>query len=287
MKLAISSFAWPSSSSEAVLEALGAMALVSGVELVLPMAFADPGKATPKQVERVRKDHERHGLEIPSVQSLAYGKPDLQLFGDQSARNGLLAHLVLMARLSSDLGARTMVFGSPANRLRKGIPMEQATALAVDLFRRLGDAMPEQGLCVTIEPNPPIYSGCDWLNHTAEAAEMVRAVDHPRVKLQLDTGAMVCTTAEGFPHNAIVLASAIELAAHLHVSSPELIAIDPNDAAQERIAAQLLLAEVHQQVMIPWASIEMKHGAPSEDPLKAIERAVRAVIRWYPITPRV
>lgn len=244
------------------------------------MAFADPATVSHVEVEQVRARVAAFGLSIPSVQSLVFGKPDLQLFGDTEARGRLLGHLVRMASLAEDLGARTMVFGSPASRLRRGMALDVANELAVDFFMRLGDLLPGKGPVVTIEPNPPIYAGCDWLNHTAEALEFVRRVDHPRVRLQLDTGAMVSAIEAAQPHDTSLLNEALGSGAHLHISAPGLLPIRSGDSIQQRIARDLLRAGLAESDHLPWVSIEMKGGP---DPISGIQEAVAAVRAWYPI----
>jgi hypothetical protein len=214
------------------------------------------------------------------VQSLLFGKPDLQLFGDAEVRARLLSHLVRMASLAGDLGARTMVFGSPASRLRGGLALDSATGLAVDFFKRLGDALPHDGPIVTVEPNPPIYAGCDWLNHTAEAVEFIQHVGHSRIRLQLDTGAMVSAIEAGLPHDPALLATAVELGAHLHVSAPGLPPLRATDQVQQRIAHDLLSAGLLHRDELPWVSLEMNGG---QDPVAGIQEAVTAVCAWYPI----
>ncbi len=286
MKLALSSFAWPPAESAGVAAALATIPQVSGVELVLPMAFKDPATATMAEVEAVRRIYADQGLTIVSVQSLAYGKPELQLLGDATVRAAFRDHLLHMAQIAAGLGARTMVFGSPANRRRGAMSMEDAMSIAVEFFKQLGEELESSGVVVTVEPNPPIYADCDMIVRVEEALELVRRVDHPLVKLQLDTGAIAHAKEAGHASTGDVLIEAVDRAAHLHLSVPGLGPLHREDAAQTRIAKEMLEAGVSQQARSPWASIEMKQTGVDADPLPAIRAAVEAACLWYPIAPR-
>lgn len=285
MKLAVSSFAWPPRESTRIAAWLGTVPEVGGVELVLLMAFTDPARATAEEIKAVRALYADQGLAIPSVQSLAFGRPELQLLGNADTRRTFRDHLLRMAELASALGARTMVFGSPANRRRGAMPMDEAMSLAVDFFRQLGEALEDTGIILTVEPNPPIYADCDMITRLEEAIELVRRVDHPMVKVQLDTGAIAHAQGEGRGPELAAIADAVMDAAHLHVSVPGLSPLRSRDDVQAAIADKLLKAGLQDRPSIPWATIEMKHAGEEADPRPALREAMDAVCAWYPIAP--
>ena len=279
MKLAISSFAWPRERTGDVARLLADMKVVSGVELVLPMTFEDPSRASVADAAAVKHFWKDHDLAVLSVQSLAFGRDELQLLGSAHSRAAFLDHLEQMAVLASALGAPRMVFGSPANRKRGAMSMSDALALAVPFFRTLAARIAPLGITCTIEPNPPIYAGCDFVTRTEEAVALVRAVEHPAIAVQLDTGAMLFANNEG-PIGEAALDDALRLAGHLHVSLPGLASIDIQQDALAQCTRSLASAPV--QV----ASIEMRAPADGSDPLLAIRRAVEAVVGWLPIQAR-
>lgn len=277
LKLAVSSFAWqPDRANEAIAH-LASTGVVKGVELVLPMAFKDPTKVARPERAACRAAWEEQGLSVISVQSLAYGRPELQLLGDADVRTAFIDHLVLMAELARDLGAQRMVFGSPANRKRGALAMPEAMVRAQDFFRRLGDRIAHTGVIVCLEPNPPIYAGCDFVQRAEEAIELVERIDHPYVATQLDTGAIVFAQREGQGPDDAALKRVVDSAAHMHISVPGLLPIVVNDQEQAALAERLPVAT------LPWVSIEMKHPAEGADPFPAIDAAISAVRQWYPI----
>lgn len=277
MKLALSSFAWPPERTGEVRQGLKAMSAVQGVELVLPMSFSEPATATEAQAIEVRNAWEDAGITVVSVQSLAFGKPDLQLFGNALARQRLLDHLEQMASLAAWMGAGKMVFGSPASRLRGNLAMASAMDIAIDFFSRLGELVLPMGIEVCVEPNPPIYAGCDFINTMEEALDLVQRTAHPAIKVQCDTGALIHAQRKGDELSAASLASALGLSGHLHISNPGLLPIFPTDIEQAHWAKRILPG-----LNLPWASIEMRTPDGIE-PLDAITTAIDAVSTWYPI----
>ena len=252
------------------------MPRVAGVELVLPMAFPDPSRATHAEVEQCRRLYNDAGLHIPSVQSLAFGKPELQLLGEQATRDRFLAHLERMAQLAHDLGATRMVFGSPANRRRGELPADVAMDRATDFFLRLGDRLVRHQVTVCIEPNPPIYAKCDFILRMEEAILLVDRVRHPQVKVQLDTGALLFAEQEGHVIEDPVIEQSRALSGHVHLSLPGLAHITP-EAAQLKTCVERLLP-----LPQSWLSIEMMHGN-DRDPFARIIDAVEAATTWFPI----
>ena len=256
-------------------EWLSAVPAIHGVEIVLPMAFVDPAVATDSEVMAQRRLWNDHGLEITSVQSLAYGRPDLQLFGSRSVRARFVAHLERMAEVAAGLGAPHMVFGSPANRRRGALPLADAMRTATVFFKEVAQRIQHTGVTLSIEPNPPIYSECDFVVHLSEAIELVRAIDDPRVRVQVDTGSIAYDIARGEKIPRAMVLDAIALAGHMHVSMPGLHPLHANDADQAAIS----------RWGVPWAeikscSIEMRTPEDT-DPRTTLTEAIAAVMDWY------
>src|SRR4029453_10606894 len=118
--------------------------------------------------------------------------------------------LLGMARLASGLGATRLVFGSPGNRRRGDLALDEADEIAADLFPRLGAQAADLGVCFCIEANPVDYK-CDYLTDAVASTAFVRAVDSPGVRLHLDTACMAMAgdaAAERITPGADVLAHA-------------------------------------------------------------------------------
>ena len=164
----------------------------------------------------------QHGIEIIGAQSLLYGCSD-NMFGSNNEREAIAERLEHVFKLCSAAGATRLTFGSPKNRDKKDISEIQSKLIAVAFFQRLGDIAKQYGVTLCLEPNPAIY-GCNFMTTTAEAAEIVLAVDHPNIKLQLDLG---CVT-QNQENIHEILEQWSNIIGHVHISEPYLAALENN-----------------------------------------------------------
>ena len=97
-------------------------------------------------------------------------------------------YLIALAEATRDLGGSLMVLGSPKQRdLLPGVTYDQAAGYAVEVFRRVMPAIGAAGVDLCLEPLA--RSETNFLNTCAQAMELIRQVDHPRLKLHLDVKA--------------------------------------------------------------------------------------------------
>ncbi len=209
------------------------------------------------------------GLAIPSLQALLFGAEGVALLGDADSFARLVAHLRRVARVGAALGAKVGVFGSPRQRGRGAMPADDAFDLGVERLRSAAEAAWEEGgLALALEPVPAAYGG-DFLPGWRDCLAMVRAVDHPGLRLHLDTG---CVALGGDSIAEAVRAGA-DVLAHFHAAEPKLAAFaDPLPSHGE--AALALRAARYGG----WVAIEMLQAAQPE---AAAERAVGFVRRTY------
>jgi sugar phosphate isomerase/epimerase len=268
MKLAVSNIAWDLSEQAPVCSILRAQR-VQGIEMAPTKLWPDWQGAEPSAAHSVQADLEQQGFVVPALQAILFGKPDLQLFSTDTARAATLNHLRRVAALAGALGARVLVFGSPKNRQRGALTVAQAVAQAVVFFREAGQICAEFGVQLGIEPNPAMYD-CDFLTHWYEAAELVRTVAHPAVRLHLDTACI--HLAGDDPVEAI--AEGADITCHFHISEPQLADFTQPQVDHARIGQALLTSGYH-----GWLSIEMRRSA---EPLTSIAEAVAKVRVCYP-----
>ncbi|MBA3685710.1 MAG: sugar phosphate isomerase/epimerase [Planctomycetes bacterium] len=88
-------------------------------------------------------------------------------------------------RRAATVGISTIVFGSGGARsLPEGWPRASAEQQFVALLRRLAPMAQRHGVTIVVEP---LNRGeCSFINTLDEGAEVVRAVDHPAVRLLVD-----------------------------------------------------------------------------------------------------
>ena len=267
MRLAISNLAWPSSQDDQAFDRLAGLG-VQGVE-VAPTRLAAWDEITGPMLLQYRARVEAAGLAVSSLQAVLFGRSELQLLGEGAAYDGMVEHMRQVAGIGSALGAGVLVFGSPRNRLRGDMDPGRAWAVARDRFRQLGEITLASGVVIGVEPVPAIYGG-DFLTSWSDVVRMVRDVDHPGVRVHLDTG---CVSLNG---DAIkdAIEAAKDLLCHFHAAQPQLGDFqDP--LANHADAADALRDTGYNR----WLSIEMREQA--SDPLAAIEHAIRTVREIY------
>lgn len=270
MKLSISNIAWPRGTDDRIAPRLSELG-ITGIEIAPTAIWPDPVASDKQARTEIRSQWERRGFRIIALQALLYGRPELELFNTADARATTLDYLQMMTALARDLGAHAMVFGSPKNRARGSMPIAEADAIAIDLFRAVGDTAAPMNVKFCIEPNPPSY-GCDYLTTTAEVVALLERIAHPAVGINLDAGAIAINRED--PAEAVRIAA--PWLGHFHVSEPNLAPI-----ANEESPHRVLGAALHQAGYTGWRSIEMRGSTDDADPLEFLRSSVAAAIAAY------
>lgn len=269
MRIAISNIAWDVAEDEAAAALLRRWG-VDAIDIAPGKYFPEPADATVDAMDRVRSFWADRGIELTGMQALLFGTTGLNLFGVAEVRDAMLERLGAVCRIGGGLNATRVVFGSPRNRDRAGLTDERARETAIDFFRRLGGVAASHGVCVCLEPNPPRY-GANFMTTSAETAEIVDAVGHPAIRMQLDTGAM---TINGESPPEIVERYG-RVIGHIHASEPDLVPL--GDGATSHATLGPLLERSFPDHIV---TIEMV-ATKSEPHLVAMERALEVATRHY------
>jgi sugar phosphate isomerase/epimerase len=108
---------------------------------------------------------------------------------DKAVRDRTVAYMLDLVRLSSDIGGKIMVFGSPKQRdVSEGLTQREAWGLAVETFYRVVPELEKRGVTLCLEPLAPEET--DFLNTAADAAKMIREIGSKSFQLLLDVKAM-------------------------------------------------------------------------------------------------
>jgi sugar phosphate isomerase/epimerase len=268
MKLAVSNIAWPAEQDEAVAELLRAEG-VGGVEVAPTKLWPRPAEASAEEIEVCRRWWETRGLAIVAAQALLFGRPELTLFDDAETRGRTRDYLRAIVRVCGLLGAGALVFGSPKNRRRGGREPGEVWPVAVDFFGDLAETAEAEGTAVVIEANPPEY-GADFVTRAAEAITLVQAVNHPGLRLHLDTACMALADDPA----AETVAAGSPLLRHFHASEPFLAPLGVGGI--DHAAAGM---ELRRRGYAHWVSVEMKETTPFT--LDGLRRAIRHARRHY------
>jgi sugar phosphate isomerase/epimerase len=136
---------------------------------------------------------------------------------DTSVRDRTARYLTDLAQLCSDLGGRIMVFGSPNQRsILEGVTPDQARTYALDTLKKALPALQRLGIVLCLEPLTPAET--NFLNTAASAADIIRELDSPNVRLILDVKAM---SSEDAPPADVIRANR-DVLAHIHANDANM-----------------------------------------------------------------
>ncbi len=250
MKLALSNIAWPRSEDGPVAERMRA-AGVNGVEIAPTAIWDDPTNASIAALRATRDWWAERDITIVALQALLFGHPELTIFESAARRRDTLDYLTRMMDVAAALGAGPMVFGSPKNRVRGTMSLDDATRIAESFFRNAGARARDRGVTLCLEPNPPDY-GCDFVNTVAEGIALVNGVNETGFGLHVDAGAIAIN---GEPVTESITA-ALSVLRHFHASEPSLAPLGTGGTDHAACGAALRAVGYE-----GWVSVEMR--APS------------------------
>lgn len=269
MRLALSGIAWDVVEDDAVAAVLCNHG-VDAIDIAPGKYFPDFAQATDAEAEAVRARWSRQGIEITGMQSLLFGTVGLNLFGSSAVQARMQAHLGELMRIAGAMGARRLVFGSPRNRDRGSLDDATALRVAVEFFLPLADVARRHGVLLCLEPNPSRY-GCNFMRDAESTAQVVRAIDHPAIRMQFDVGA---ATING-ERAAEVLLRHGDLVGHVHASEPDLVPLGDGGADHDEAGSAL-------RHHLPDALVSIEMVATANEPyLASIARALAVAMRCY------
>lgn len=268
-RLAVSNLAWDVAEDEHIASLLQCHA-IDAIDIAPGKYFAEPATAAADDIARVRNWWQDRGISITGMQALLFGTVGLNVFGTAQSQKALLVHLRAVCRIGAVLVADRLVFGSPKNRDRSGLSDAEAFERGVAFFGKLADVAAEEGVTVCLEPNPPRY-GANFMTTSVETARVVRAVGHPAIRMQLDTGAMAINGEDP----AMVVANFGDTVGHIHASEPDLVPLGDGACDHEAMARAIA-----RSFSAPLVTIEMI-ATKQESHLDSIGRAIAVADRCY------
>lgn len=269
MNLSISNIAWnieEDSEIKLLLTNLG----IKAIEIAPTKIWDQPLNYTEIDVEKAKLGWASQGIRLVAMQSLLFGQNHMNLFSSHESRREMIEYLTGIMSLAGQLGIKSLVFGSPKNRLAGSLSMKEQFEIAVPFFYELGSIAKREKVVLCIEPNPKQY-GCDFVTNSEEGITLVREVAHSNFQLHLDAGAL-CLNDED-------ISSAIEKGMpylnHFHISEPYLNLIGSEHTPHKEIAT-VLKSEGYSN----WVSIEMKNNLSSNN-IENVEKALDYAMEIY------
>ncbi|MCF0130865.1 MAG: sugar phosphate isomerase/epimerase [Pseudobutyrivibrio sp.] len=245
MKLSISNIGWSQDNDETIYELMKKYDY-QGIEIAPTRIFPDNPYDCRQEVadwsEAIDNDY---GFCVSSMQSIWFGRTEM-VFGNDSERHALIDYTKKAIDFAAAAGCNNLVFGCPKSRVTpENMTSDEIDEIAVAFFKELGDYAFESGTAIGMEANPPIYN-TNYINDTVSAIELIKKVNSPGFKLNLDLGTMIQNN-----ESVDMLEGQVNLINHVHISEPYLAPIEHRKLHEQLIT--LLKREDYQGFI----SIEM------------------------------
>ena len=160
---------------------------LEGLEVAPSRVWRDTWKGlAAAQVDAYRKQVEGAGLRVIGLHSLFFDQPELGLFKGPEVRAETMNFLVHLSGLCRDLGGKTMIYGG--GRKRGKMSFDDAFTETVEFCGEFCRRIESHGTVLCFEPLGPADS--DFINTVATALDIVEAVDHPALAMQIDAKAL-------------------------------------------------------------------------------------------------
>ena len=173
-----------------------------GLEIA-PFTLSDtPEKISTAEAARIRRVVESSGLVVTGLHWLLVKPDGLSLTDpDATLRKRTLDVMTHLIGLCAELGGSVLVHGSPKQRqIAQGETHATALARLRDALAQVALTSARVGVIYCIEPLSQRETSL--VNTIAEAAELVRAIDHPNFKTMIDCSA--AGQAEAEPVHALM-----------------------------------------------------------------------------------
>lgn len=267
MKLAISNIAWETPRMDEHLALLNEVGC-HGFELSPSMIWQEPVDVKRETLLAFKQKINSYGLEIPSMHSLTYPRPDLTFFDSKESRDGLIRYIVALGEIANLLEISVMIFGSAKSRRFGDRDKEDCLNVMSAAFRMMAQKLAPLGVTLLIEPLGKHET--DSINNLDEAYDLMARVDHPGFALHND---LKSSFTEG-EDQAYVWSKYGKFTKHAHVANPGLK--PPSSECTEHLLAAKAM---HEAGYNRYISIEM--GRNFGETLGVVKEALAFVRTTY------
>lgn len=268
MKFAASNIALPAYDHANELGQLRQMGL-QGIEVAPSRVWRDTWEGlAAHDVEAYRRNVEAAGLKVVGLHSLFFDHPDLGLFCAEEFRAQTLEFMVHLSVLCRDLGGKTLIYGG--GRRRGDIPEDEAYKRTIDFCGTLNARIQAHGTCYCFEPLGP--QKMDFINTVEDSLRIVRAIDSPALRLQLDAEAM----ADNDEISERTFLAAKPYLVHVHANEPGFNTL----GSSGKIDHAAIGAHLRDIGYEGFVSIEQKMLS-EQDPLADLARSIAVLSNCY------
>jgi sugar phosphate isomerase/epimerase len=179
-------------------------------------SFKGWGNINPRSTSEYKKRLASYNLSVASIQSIFFQK-HINLFENNDE---FIDHFKRVMDLSSDLGCKYIVYGSPKTRALRQVGTEEANDIYLSTFETISKHNNE--ITIGIEPNPKYYN-CFFMN-TYEKINKANLHLPENICFHFD---YACISLGGDDPNKIFDDEADSLS-HLHISNKDLKSVVDN-----------------------------------------------------------
>lgn len=141
---------------------------------------ADSEETFSKNLEKLKSS------DLPILASNGFIRPaNLRCVGEDANHDEVLKWAEVVFSRIKQVNGKMVIFGSGGSRkLKNGWTKEKADVQFVELLKKMGPLAQKHGITIALEQ---LNSGeCNYINTITEAATILRATDHPNVRLLAD-----------------------------------------------------------------------------------------------------
>lgn len=188
---------------------------ITGLEIAPSRIWRDTWHGlSPSDIEAYRQALGAAGLQAVGLHSLFFDHPELGLFRDPAGRARTLDFLFHLSGVCRDLGGKSLIWGG--GRQRGDVAAQDAFDESVAFMGELCNRVADHGTVFCFEPLGP--QSTDFINTARDSLNIVRAVDHPALAVQLDAKALFQNDEVSLePFQAVA-----DRLVHFHANEPDL-----------------------------------------------------------------
>ena len=127
----------------------------------------------------------KYSLKISSIQSIFFGKEDLNIF-DKNKHIEIILHIKKVIKIAKFFKAKNLIFGSPINR-KLNLQTRQKKIIGEIILTKIVKLCEKNDLVFCIEPNAKYY-GCNYINTTNQALKLIKKLSLKNFLINVDTG---------------------------------------------------------------------------------------------------
>lgn len=206
-----------------------------GVEIAPFTITDDVRKFSREDRKRIKSMASSYSVQIVGIHWILVSPIGLHITHfDPFVRNQTKDYLMELIRFTSDIGAKTMVLGSPKQRnILEGMKREEAWEFMRQTLRECCEEAAKSGIYICLEPLS--RNQTNMINTTEEALAMLNDVGHPNLRINLDVYSM---SDEGKPMDELIR-HAGPMLAHFHANDTNGRGPGHGDADYQAIAKAL------------------------------------------------